>query len=383
MSANNLQTNRNATRYFFATSENGEQTLDLQYGTTGGTPNLSTMAVTISGAGGNGVIVNTAPSFQATDYIFAEQGMGVYGSTYFTPSTLSQSITGINLSSDRVPGSGIAAIESYRGNGFTGGWEFLSRGVDGVLQSTGSVLDKYISSIGRTGATAVLGASGTFVTPNHIGQTFNAYVPPATAGGQGIFIINDLSGAGGITPQGRWAIGTAGIPTGSNAGSDFFLFSYQDDGNFLSAPWSVRRSDGAMAIQNISSIGAQLGGTSKGQVFPIITDNTEFGAPNDTFVIAGSTSNQALYGLTYPVIFSTPVANLNPNLETLVNINWANALSTGSNHVNFKIGFSTAIRGISAWANAIKKSIAACWRPSLRFASKCFAPLTDRWVHGG
>ncbi len=100
MSANNLQTNRNATRYFFATSENGEQTLGLQYGTTGGTPNLSTMAVTISGSGGNGVIVNTAPSFQATDYIFAEEGLGAYGSTYFTPSTLATTITGINLTSE-------------------------------------------------------------------------------------------------------------------------------------------------------------------------------------------------------------------------------------------------------------------------------------------
>ena len=78
MSALNNQTNRNISRYFFATAEaSGDQTLGLQYGTTGGSPNLSTMAVTISGAGGNGVIVNTAPSFQATDYIFAEEGMGV------------------------------------------------------------------------------------------------------------------------------------------------------------------------------------------------------------------------------------------------------------------------------------------------------------------
>jgi hypothetical protein len=352
MSANNLQTNRNATRFFFATSENGEQTLGLQYGTTGGTPNLSTMAVTISGAGGNGVVVNTAPSFQATDYIFAEQGIGAYGSTYFSPSTLSQSVTGVNITSDRVPGSGIGCIESYRGNGFTGGFEFLSRGVDGVLQSTGAVLDGYISSIGRTGATAVLGASGTFVTPNHIGTTFNAYVPPATGGGQGIFTINDLSGANGVTPQGRWAIGTAGAPTGANAGSDFLLFSYQDDGNFLSAPWSVRRSDGAMAIQNISTISCAQGGTSKGQVFPIVQDNSEFGAENQTFVIAGSTSNQALYGLSFPVIFSTPVANLNPTLETLVNINFANALSSGSNHVNYKVGFSTA----TAYTNIIQTS---------------------------
>jgi hypothetical protein len=35
-----------------------------------------------------------------------------------------------------------------------------------------------------------------------------------------------------------------------------------------------------------------------------------------------------------------------------VNINWANSLSTGSNHVNFKLGFSTA----TAYTNIIQTS---------------------------
>lgn len=161
MSANNLQTNRNANRFFFATAENGEQVLGLQFGTTGGSPNLSTMSVTISGAGGNGVVVNTAPSFQATEYVFAEQGMGVYGSTYFTPSTLTTAITGVNLSSDRVPATGVACIESYAGNGALGGFEFLSRGVDSALISTPQ--EAFLSTIGAPGATAVLTKDGNFV----------------------------------------------------------------------------------------------------------------------------------------------------------------------------------------------------------------------------
>jgi hypothetical protein len=354
MSANNLQTNRNATRFFFATAENGEQTLGLQYGTTGGTPNLSTMAVTISGSGGNGVIVNTAPSYQATDYIFAEQGMGAYGSTYFTPSTLATTVTGINLSSDRTPGSGLACIESYAGNGSLRGFEFLSRGVDGQVVSSINVnMNNYLSTIGRPGATAALGGNGScFASDSWIAPYFTSLNAQAGAGGRPAFGIQDLSGALGVTPEFRWAIGTSGVATGANAGSDLTLFSYNDDSSFNSAPWSVKRSDGAMSIQNISSIGCTQGGTSRGQVFPIVADNSEFGAENSVFDIAGATSNQSLYGVTFPVIFSTPVANLNPTLETLVNINFANALSTGSNHVNYKLGFSTG----TAYTNIIQTS---------------------------
>lgn len=344
MSANNLQTNRNATRFFFATAEaSGDQTLGLQYGTTGGTPNLSTMAVTISGGGGNGVIVNTAPSYQATDYIFAEQGMGVYGSTYFTPSTLATTVTGINLSSDRAPASGIACIESYAGNGSFGGFEFLSRGVSGALISTTSVpANELMAGIGRPGATAVLGSSGNLVTASVQAEGLTSFGPVSVAGA-GCFNISDASGA---TLENRWSLGKFANTT------DLALFSYKDDGSFNETVWTVARADGAMTIQNISTINSEIGGTAKGQVFPIVQDNSEFGAENNTFVIAGSTSNQALYGLSYPVIFSTPVANLNPTLETFVNINFANALSTGSNHVNYKLGFSTA----TAYTNIIQTS---------------------------
>jgi len=335
MSANNLQTNRNANRFFFATAENGEQTLGLQYGTTGGTPNLSTMAVTISGGGGNGVITNFAPSYAATDYIFAEQGMGVYGSTYFTPSTLVTSVGGINLSSDRLAGTGIACIESYGTNGNTRGFEFLSRGVDAELLSTNSVgINNYMSSIGREGATAVLGASGTLLTSGVQASVVNSLEVQTGPGGRGCFTIQDLSGANGVTAQARWSIGTSGIPTGGNTGSDYTLYSYSDAGAFLGAPYKVRRADGAFSIQNISSITTVDASGAIGQVFPVLKDNTEFGIP--------AVGNTAVVNGTLQVLFSTPVANLNPNHQTLLNINWANALSTGNGHLNFKVGFSTA-----------------------------------------
>jgi hypothetical protein len=182
MSALNNQTNRNSSRFFFATAEAaGDQTLGLQFGSSGGTPNLSTTAVTISGTGGNGVIINQGPSFQATEYIFAEEGMGAYGSTYFTPSTLATTITGINFSSDRTPASGIACIESYGGNGTYKGFEFLGRGVGSALLST--PLESVFSTIGSPGALAVLDSSGQFLAPalttlNVSTDTVNSYAYP-------------------------------------------------------------------------------------------------------------------------------------------------------------------------------------------------------------
>jgi hypothetical protein len=285
MSANNLQTNRNATRYFFATAEaSGDQTLGLQYGTTGGSPNLSTMAVIISGAGGNGVIVNTAPSYQATDYIFAEEGIGAYGSTYFTPSTLATTISGINLTSDRANGSGIACIESYGGNGSFGGFEFLSRGVNSALLST--PMDALISSIGRPGATAVLGGSGTMV-------------------------VNTVTSA------------------------------------VQNAP-----------LNNPSDYSATL------QLYPCKSTNEEFGTEGGVEIIAGATSNQALFGQTYSPLFSTPMVGLNPNGQTFVSINWANGLSTGSNHVNFKMGFSTATAYTNILTTSYVPGSGGTWTPS-------------------
>jgi len=255
MSALNNQTNKNPNRFFFATAENGEQTLGLQFGTTGGTPNLSTMAVTISGASGNGVIVNQAPSFQATDYIFAEEGMGVYGSTYFTPSTLATTVTGINLTSDRVPGSGVACIEAYGGNGSQGGFELLSRGVNSALISTTSAAaNQWMSSIGRPGATAVLGSSGTFLTGGVQAAALTAFDFPSPAGA-GALNISDLS-ATAILP--RWSIGKFGATPGGNAGSDLALFSYDDAGSFLGNVLQVRRSDGAMNINNLSSVNSAI-----------------------------------------------------------------------------------------------------------------------------
>lgn len=281
MAANFLNTNRNATRYFFATTENGEQDLGLSFGTTGGLPNLSTMSVTLSGGGGS-VIVNQAPQFVASEFVIGEKAL-ITGtdSTYFTPSTLTSSIVGVNISYDREGGSGTACLEAYSGNGAIQGFEFLTRGINAQLVSTvNSTYNNYVSSIGRAGATVVMGGNGTTTS--------------AKLATQSIVTALDLSASVTTIP-----------------------------------------------------------------IFPTNQTNIEFQAGASNVVAIAGASNQAL---PYMPLFSTPLSNLNPNGKTFLYVNWANSLSTGSNLVNFKVGFSTA----TAYTNTLQTSAVpgGLWTPS-------------------
>lgn len=358
MSALNNQTNRNGSRYFFATSENGEQTLGLQFGTAG-SPALSTMAVTISGAGGNGVIVNQAPQFVASEFVLGDEAvLGGSASTYFTPSTLTSNFVGFNLTTDRLPGSGITTIEAYGGNGTYGGFEFLNRGVNSVLLSTNSAgMNEVIkSNFGREGAAGVLNTAGTFATGAVWAAQHNSVDYPTGGGGRLCFTIEDVSG---INTLNRWSIGTTQPPTGNTQGSDLAIYSYLDDGNFNQVPLSLKRDNGAMSILNISSIQTEVStGSYFASVYPASKTNVEFGADSNVAVIAGS-SNQAF---PYMPLLSTPLTGLNPNGQTFLSINWANALSTGSNHVNFKVGFSTG----TAYTNLVQTAYVpgGQWTPS-------------------
>lgn len=330
----NLQTNVNQNRYFFATQEAGEQQLFLSTSVVAG---LSTQSLGISGPAGNEVPYTTAPYFVGTEFIAAEQGLAVGGaSTYWTPSTINSTITGISMSSDRTPGTGTGVIESYSGNGSSKGLEFLTRGVNSqVISSINTNMNNYISSIGNPGATALLRQNGSMLAgDSYVAPYFTSLNAQAGGGGRPAYGIQDLSGAAGITPLARWAIGTSQIAGGGNTGSDFTLFAYDDAGAYNNTPMIVRRSDGATAVQNISSIQNLVSTGTYAPVFPCSKTNVEFGIPTagNTAPITGALS----------VLFSTPVVGLNPNTQTLLNINWANALSTTSGFVDFKVGFSTA-----------------------------------------
>lgn len=277
MSANNLQTNRNASRYFFATSENGEQTLGLQYGTTGGATNLSTMAVTISGSQGNGVIVNQAPQYVATEFMVAEDAL-ITGtnSSYFTMSTINNTLVGVNMSIDRNPGSGLACIEAYSGNGAYKGFEFLSRGVNSALQST--LMDSYLSTIGSPGAIAKIGGNGQLVAGQSVvGISEIALSAQDTGGGVGCFNVSDLSGGQART---RWSWFKTGVETGGNTGTNLNLGAYNDAGNFLGNVMQITRATPAVSTINsyaypqavvaIPPSAISPGATSVGNATPVV-----------------------------------------------------------------------------------------------------------------
>jgi hypothetical protein len=239
------QTNINTTRYFFATTEAGEQVLNTETQAAG---NLTDFYVAISGPQGNAVQINQMPDVIGTVTTGGEEMLYAgTASTYKTLSSLSATATGISLSTDRIPGSGIATIESYASNGTTGGYEFLSRGVNGALLST--PLNSYLSSLGRPGATAVLGASGQFVA----GQGLVAPVevalsaPDLTGAGIGAFTISDLSGT---NPLGRWSFYKFGNTTGGNAGTNLALGAYDDSGNFINPAMVLTRSNAAVSTIN-------------------------------------------------------------------------------------------------------------------------------------
>lgn len=356
------QTTVNQTpRYFFATRTEGEQDLYTQTGLVAG---LSTFNVGITGAGGNLVQIDTMPQVTGTEFVTGEQAVFAgTASQYLTLSTINTGALGVSISHDRVPGSGLACIESYSGNGSFRGFEFLSRGLNSELISTVyNGINVAISTVGSVGATAKMSANGSFITGDTTCGAFSATEYPSGQGGFGAgrpcYGIRDISGADNATSYARWTIGTTGLPTGGNAGSDYTLFAYNDAGNFTTSPMKVRRSDGAFQIANISSIqNSAPAGTA--QVFPASKANTEFG--EGTGVPIAGASNQAT---PYVVLFSTPVSGLNPNTQTLLNINFINSLSTASNLVNYKVGFSTA----TAYTNILQSSyvpgIGGSWTPA-------------------
>jgi hypothetical protein len=245
MSALQNQTSLNQNTFFFATKEEGEQ--DLFVSTITAAP-FTDFYVGITGAGGNQVQINQMPDVIGTSTAGGEEMLYAgTASTYKTLSTLSATAVGTSISIDRAPASGITTIEAYAGNGSFGGFEFLSRGVNSALLST--PLNTYMSSIGRPGATAVLGASGTLVagaaliTP----VATSLSLPDVTGAGTGCFAINDLSGAASL---GRWSWYKYGNPIGGDSGTNLALGAYNDAGTFIAAPITIGRKTASVLTVN-------------------------------------------------------------------------------------------------------------------------------------
>ena len=368
MAANFNQTNKNQGRYFFATTEEGEQDLFINTVPAG---QLTDFYVGISGSGGNQVQINQMPDIIGTATCGGEEMLYAgTASTYKTLSTINANAVGTSISVDRVPGSGLTTIEAYSGNGSFKGFEFLSRGVNSELVSTVYTgINVALSTVGSVGATAKLAGNGSFITGDTTCGAFSATEypsgSPAFISGRPCYGIRDISGADNATSQARWAIGTTQLPTGNNQGSDFTIFSYTDAGAFSDAPLKIKRSEGEFAITNLSSIQTYISTSSyPASIYPTQKTNAEFGAEGQVEVIAGASSNQSLYGSTWAPLFSTFITGANPNGQTFLSINFANALSTGSNHVNYKIGFSTATAYTNVVTTAYVPGSGGTWTPS-------------------
>jgi hypothetical protein len=94
--------------------------------------------------------------------------------------------------------------------------------------------------------------------------------PPASFGGNAILALCTPGTATGnaATVQGykggtantnlRWQIqpGNGSAESGSNAGSDFGIYRYDDTGAYLGAPFSINRSSGVVALANTLSVAA-------------------------------------------------------------------------------------------------------------------------------
>lgn len=239
------QTSRNPTAFFFATQEDGEQTLTTSTQTAGP---LTDFYVGISGAQGNQVQINQMADIIGTSSVGGEEMLYAgTASTYKTLSTLNVNATGLSMSVDRTPGSGLACIESYASNGPFKGFEFLARGAASALQST--PMDSYMSTIGSPGAVAKLGGNGALVAGLSVtgSQVASLSVPDTGAGGVGCLTIQDLSGG---NPYARWSWVKNGATSGGNAGSDLSLASYSDTGNFIGTALTAQRSSAKVMTIN-------------------------------------------------------------------------------------------------------------------------------------
>ena len=86
----------------------------------------------------------------------------------------------------------------------------------------------------------------TLTEGNNAVNVLNTSVP----GGSGQFQILDK--ASGTL---RWAIGEYDAEAGGNSGSNLAIYSYNDTGNFLSAPFAINRATGDIITDNLTSNG--------------------------------------------------------------------------------------------------------------------------------
>lgn len=113
-------------------------------------------------------------------------------------------------------------------------------------------------------------ATGTGTPPNN--GYFEAISEDTTGAGTGAFRIVDMSGVA------RWAIGTSGVEAGMNSGDNFAIYSYADNGTFLSAPIQINRASGGVQMTDGLTVGNTLISTGPivGPDGPVLAQQLDF-----------------------------------------------------------------------------------------------------------
>lgn len=75
--------------------------------------------------------------------------------------------------------------------------------------------------------------------------------------GAGVDVFNMVSKTANPN-QLQWSMGLVGVPTGANAGNNFALFAYDDNGAFLSSPISVNRATGDVIMPDSLAVGGPV-----------------------------------------------------------------------------------------------------------------------------
>lgn len=162
-------------------------------------------------------------------------------------------------------------------------------------------------------------ATGTGTPPN--GGFFQARNQDLTGSGTDAFVMTDISGVV------RWAIGMNGIEGGANSGDNFAVFSYADNGGFLSAPLTINRASGGVQMQNGLTVGNTL--ITTGALVAdsaVIGENTTVGG--GVVQVNGPSGLSRVYDPVYNIPPPTPTA---PGAEVLL----ATFDTTGVNNGSF------------------------------------------------
>ncbi len=136
---------------------------------------------------------------------------------------------------------------------------------------------------------AMLGVANTFTADITISKTQPNFTMSATAGNKRA-IISQTS----ASTRWEWQFGDATAEAGANAGSDFNIYRYADNGAFLGTVQAITRSTGNVSFENIVNVGTQYNAAGTKVVGTRVTGYTAFTGTNTNRATAYDTATITL-----------------------------------------------------------------------------------------